>query len=104
MFKAGVKELNGSAYTLHKLHFHSKAKINVGCSFLTFPLHKNLMAQSSTQPVDNQIENGEIQRNHWYFSSWFIPSPRGPRATYSEWLSRMGGKAQGISRYPAMYR
>uniref|UniRef100_A0A8C3U087 DNA-dependent protein kinase catalytic subunit n=1 Tax=Catharus ustulatus TaxID=91951 RepID=A0A8C3U087_CATUS len=31
-------------------------------------------------------------------------SPRGPRATYSEWLSRMGGKAQGISRYPAMYR
>uniref|UniRef100_A0A803W9J0 DNA-dependent protein kinase catalytic subunit n=1 Tax=Ficedula albicollis TaxID=59894 RepID=A0A803W9J0_FICAL len=31
-------------------------------------------------------------------------SPRGPRATYSEWLSRMGGKAQGISRYLAMYR
>ncbi|KAI1243372.1 hypothetical protein IHE44_0000969 [Lamprotornis superbus] len=31
-------------------------------------------------------------------------SPRGPRATYSEWLSRMGGKAQGISRYHAMYR
>ncbi|RMC15431.1 hypothetical protein DUI87_07622 [Hirundo rustica rustica] len=31
-------------------------------------------------------------------------SPRGPRATYSEWLSRMGGKEQGISRYLAMYR
>uniref|UniRef100_A0A8C3EIM9 DNA-dependent protein kinase catalytic subunit n=1 Tax=Corvus moneduloides TaxID=1196302 RepID=A0A8C3EIM9_CORMO len=30
-------------------------------------------------------------------------SPRGPRAAYSEWLSRMGGKAQGIiSRYHAI--
>lgn len=54
--------MNGSACTLHKLHFHSKAKINVGCSFLTFPLHKNLMGQSSTQPVDNQVESGEIVR------------------------------------------
>ncbi|KAJ7402013.1 hypothetical protein BTVI_90061 [Pitangus sulphuratus] len=30
-------------------------------------------------------------------------SKKGPRATYSEWLSKMGGKAQGISRYHAMY-
>ncbi|XP_063182908.1 DNA-dependent protein kinase catalytic subunit [Chroicocephalus ridibundus] len=31
-------------------------------------------------------------------------SKRGPRATYTEWLSKMGGKAQGISRYHVMYR
>uniref|UniRef100_A0A8C3JZN1 DNA-dependent protein kinase catalytic subunit n=1 Tax=Calidris pygmaea TaxID=425635 RepID=A0A8C3JZN1_9CHAR len=31
-------------------------------------------------------------------------SKRGPRATYSEWLSKVGGKAQGISRYHVMYR
>ncbi|XP_039235694.1 DNA-dependent protein kinase catalytic subunit isoform X2 [Pipra filicauda] len=30
-------------------------------------------------------------------------SKKGPRATYSEWLSKMSGKAQGISRYRAMY-
>ncbi|XP_027746012.1 DNA-dependent protein kinase catalytic subunit isoform X2 [Empidonax traillii] len=30
-------------------------------------------------------------------------SKKGPRATYSEWLSKMSGKAQGISRYHAMY-
>ncbi|XP_071410665.1 DNA-dependent protein kinase catalytic subunit isoform X2 [Pithys albifrons albifrons] len=30
-------------------------------------------------------------------------SQKGPRATYSEWLSKMSGKAQGISRYHAMY-
>lgn len=52
-----MKEMNGPAYNLHKLHFHSKAKISVGCSFLTFPLHINLVGQSSTQPVDNQIES-----------------------------------------------
>uniref|UniRef100_A0A8C3TYH6 DNA-dependent protein kinase catalytic subunit n=1 Tax=Catharus ustulatus TaxID=91951 RepID=A0A8C3TYH6_CATUS len=47
------------------------------------------------------------QRNMQLKTYQVIPmtsSPRGPRATYSEWLSRMGGKAQGISRYPAMYR
>uniref|UniRef100_A0A663E4U0 DNA-dependent protein kinase catalytic subunit n=1 Tax=Aquila chrysaetos chrysaetos TaxID=223781 RepID=A0A663E4U0_AQUCH len=31
-------------------------------------------------------------------------SKKGPRATYSEWLSKMGGRAQGISRYHVMYR
>uniref|UniRef100_A0A8C0EHT4 DNA-dependent protein kinase catalytic subunit n=1 Tax=Bubo bubo TaxID=30461 RepID=A0A8C0EHT4_BUBBB len=31
-------------------------------------------------------------------------SKKGPRATYSEWLSKTGGKAQGISRYHVMYR
>uniref|UniRef100_A0A8V5FUE0 DNA-dependent protein kinase catalytic subunit n=1 Tax=Melopsittacus undulatus TaxID=13146 RepID=A0A8V5FUE0_MELUD len=31
-------------------------------------------------------------------------SKKGPHATYSEWLSKMGGKAQGISRYQVMYR
>ncbi|XP_071593605.1 DNA-dependent protein kinase catalytic subunit [Heliangelus exortis] len=31
-------------------------------------------------------------------------SKKGPRATYAEWLSKMGGKAQGISRYHLMYR
>ncbi|XP_054250756.1 DNA-dependent protein kinase catalytic subunit [Indicator indicator] len=31
-------------------------------------------------------------------------SQKGPRAAYSEWLSKMGGKAQGISRYAVMYR
>nr|XP_010307429.1 PREDICTED: DNA-dependent protein kinase catalytic subunit [Balearica regulorum gibbericeps] len=31
-------------------------------------------------------------------------SEKGPRATYSEWLSKMGGKVQGISRYHVMYR
>uniref|UniRef100_A0A803VDR1 DNA-dependent protein kinase catalytic subunit n=1 Tax=Ficedula albicollis TaxID=59894 RepID=A0A803VDR1_FICAL len=47
------------------------------------------------------------QRNMQIKTYQVIPmtsSPRGPRATYSEWLSRMGGKAQGISRYLAMYR
>uniref|UniRef100_A0A8C0BUS0 DNA-dependent protein kinase catalytic subunit n=1 Tax=Buteo japonicus TaxID=224669 RepID=A0A8C0BUS0_9AVES len=31
-------------------------------------------------------------------------SIKGPRATYSEWLSKMGGKVQGTSRYHIMYR
>uniref|UniRef100_A0A8B9FR78 DNA-dependent protein kinase catalytic subunit n=1 Tax=Amazona collaria TaxID=241587 RepID=A0A8B9FR78_9PSIT len=31
-------------------------------------------------------------------------SKKGPHATYSEWLSKMGGKAQGFSRYHVMYR
>ncbi|XP_030325664.1 DNA-dependent protein kinase catalytic subunit isoform X3 [Strigops habroptila] len=31
-------------------------------------------------------------------------SKKGPHATYSEWLSKMSGKAQGISRYQVMYR
>ncbi|XP_075350728.1 DNA-dependent protein kinase catalytic subunit isoform X2 [Mycteria americana] len=31
-------------------------------------------------------------------------SEKGPRATYSEWLSKMGGKMQDISRYHVMYR
>ncbi|KAK2527806.1 Prkdc [Columba livia] len=31
-------------------------------------------------------------------------SQKGPRATYSEWLYKMSGKAQGISRYHVMYR
>uniref|UniRef100_A0A8C3EIJ4 DNA-dependent protein kinase catalytic subunit n=1 Tax=Corvus moneduloides TaxID=1196302 RepID=A0A8C3EIJ4_CORMO len=48
------------------------------------------------------------QRNMQLKTYQVIPmttSPRGPRAAYSEWLSRMGGKAQGIiSRYHAMYR
>lgn len=98
----GRRWMDQPIFWLHKLHFRSKAKINVGYSFLTLPLHKNLMGQSSTQPVDNQIEN----RYREIISAFllFVPSPRGPRATYSEWLSMMGGKAQGISRYHAMYR
>ncbi|XP_072708622.1 DNA-dependent protein kinase catalytic subunit isoform X1 [Ciconia boyciana] len=31
-------------------------------------------------------------------------SEKGPRATYSEWLSKMGGKMQDVSRYHVMYR
>uniref|UniRef100_A0A8B9M5G6 DNA-dependent protein kinase catalytic subunit n=1 Tax=Accipiter nisus TaxID=211598 RepID=A0A8B9M5G6_9AVES len=31
-------------------------------------------------------------------------SKKGPRATYSEWLYKMGGKVQGTSRYHVMYR
>uniref|UniRef100_A0A8C4UGR0 DNA-dependent protein kinase catalytic subunit n=1 Tax=Falco tinnunculus TaxID=100819 RepID=A0A8C4UGR0_FALTI len=31
-------------------------------------------------------------------------SEKGPRATYSKWLSQMSGKAQGSSRYHIMYR
>ncbi|NP_989989.4 DNA-dependent protein kinase catalytic subunit [Gallus gallus] len=31
-------------------------------------------------------------------------SLKGPRAAYSDWLSKMGGKAQGLSRYNAMYK
>ena len=48
---------------LHKLYFHSKAKINVGCSFPTPPVPKNLMGHmghSSTQPTDIRVESGNI--------------------------------------------
>lgn len=56
----GRRWMDQPIFWLHKLHFCSKAKINVGCSFLTLPLHKNLMGQSSTQPVDNQkIDTGK---------------------------------------------
>uniref|UniRef100_A0A663MNQ6 DNA-dependent protein kinase catalytic subunit n=1 Tax=Athene cunicularia TaxID=194338 RepID=A0A663MNQ6_ATHCN len=34
----------------------------------------------------------------------YYNSKKGPRATYSEWLSKTSGKAQGISRYHVMYR
>uniref|UniRef100_A0A8C3K0K1 DNA-dependent protein kinase catalytic subunit n=1 Tax=Calidris pygmaea TaxID=425635 RepID=A0A8C3K0K1_9CHAR len=47
------------------------------------------------------------QRNMQLKTYQVIPmttSKRGPRATYSEWLSKVGGKAQGISRYHVMYR
>uniref|UniRef100_A0A663E4E6 DNA-dependent protein kinase catalytic subunit n=1 Tax=Aquila chrysaetos chrysaetos TaxID=223781 RepID=A0A663E4E6_AQUCH len=47
------------------------------------------------------------QRNMQLKTYQVIPmttSKKGPRATYSEWLSKMGGRAQGISRYHVMYR
>uniref|UniRef100_A0A8C0EK33 DNA-dependent protein kinase catalytic subunit n=1 Tax=Bubo bubo TaxID=30461 RepID=A0A8C0EK33_BUBBB len=47
------------------------------------------------------------QRNMRLKTYQVIPmttSKKGPRATYSEWLSKTGGKAQGISRYHVMYR
>ncbi|OXB55687.1 hypothetical protein ASZ78_003819 [Callipepla squamata] len=31
-------------------------------------------------------------------------SRKGPRSAYTDWLSRMGGKAQGLARYTAMYK
>uniref|UniRef100_A0A8B9FQM5 DNA-dependent protein kinase catalytic subunit n=1 Tax=Amazona collaria TaxID=241587 RepID=A0A8B9FQM5_9PSIT len=47
------------------------------------------------------------QRNMQLKTYQVIPmttSKKGPHATYSEWLSKMGGKAQGFSRYHVMYR
>uniref|UniRef100_A0A8B9M5W8 DNA-dependent protein kinase catalytic subunit n=1 Tax=Accipiter nisus TaxID=211598 RepID=A0A8B9M5W8_9AVES len=47
------------------------------------------------------------QRNMQLKTYQVIPmttSKKGPRATYSEWLYKMGGKVQGTSRYHVMYR
>lgn len=103
----GRRWMDQHMHWLCKLHFHSKVKINVGFSFLIPPVHKNSMGHSSMQPTDIRVQSGKlIKGNHQPFCLvfFFVYSNKGPRATYSEWLSKMGGKAQGISRYHVMYR
>ncbi|KAM8811045.1 DNA-dependent protein kinase catalytic subunit [Eudromia elegans] len=45
------------------------------------------------------LKNSMTEEEDLYYNS-----SKGPRATYSEWLSKMGGKTQGLLRYQFMYK
>ncbi|XP_035175280.1 DNA-dependent protein kinase catalytic subunit [Oxyura jamaicensis] len=55
--------------------------------------------------LENTCTLKEFLRNSMSEEEQFnYSSQKGPRAAYMEWLSKMSGKAQGISRYHVMYK